>query len=73
MKLEREGPTRVRLTAHPYELATLVSAARWAADEAGDGLPAEAREQLATALASYDRAVAHLGHLGDDRSGQSPR
>jgi hypothetical protein len=57
MKLERVRPTAVRLTLHPIELATLVSAARWVLDGPGDPLPAEALRQLRQILASYDEAA----------------
>ena len=58
MKLERVRPSVLRLTLHAYELAALIAAARWAAEEKGDGeLPAESVEQLRLVLASYDEAT----------------
>lgn len=60
MKLERVRPGVLRATLHAYELAALVSAARWAA-EGGEGeLPEESVEQLRQVLASYDSELEHL-------------
>jgi hypothetical protein len=58
VKLERLRPTAWRVTVHPLELATLISAARWAEGGAEGQLPPEARSQLRTVLESYDEAVA---------------
>lgn len=58
MKLQRVRPTSWQLTLHPLELATLISAARWAADGAEGELPGEAADQLRRVLAAYDAAVA---------------
>jgi hypothetical protein len=60
MKLERVGPTTVRMTAHPYELATLLSAARWAVEGGQGELSEEAVEQLRRVLAMYEQEVARL-------------
>lgn len=58
MKLDQPSPSQVRLTLHVYELATLISAARWAA-EGGDGeLAPEARESLVRLLSDYEAALA---------------
>ena len=63
MRLERVRPTMVRVTLHPLELATLVSAARLVADSAeGDDpstgpLPPGVLAQLRRVLASYDAAT----------------
>jgi hypothetical protein len=57
MKLERVRPTAVRVTLHPLELATLVSAARWVVDGADGPLPADAVAQLQQVLQSYDAAA----------------
>lgn len=54
MKLERLRPTAWRVTLHPLELATLVSAARWLVDGAEGELPSEAADDLRRVLASYD-------------------
>ena len=57
MWFERVRPTVLRVTLHPLELATLVSAARWAAEGAEDPLPPEALDRLRQVLASYDAAT----------------
>jgi hypothetical protein len=63
MRLERVRPTAVRVTLHPLELATLVSAARLVADSGDDTplpggpLPPGALAQLRQVLASYDAAA----------------
>lgn len=57
MRLERVRPTAVRVTLHPFELATLVSTARWVADGADGPLPRDARDQLRQVLDSYDAAA----------------
>lgn len=54
MKVERLRPTTFRLTAHAIELATLISAARWAAEGGAGTLTSEARAQLAGLVADYD-------------------
>lgn len=54
MQLERIRPTTYRITLHTYELAALVSAARWVVDGAKGDLPQEATEQLSQILAAYD-------------------
>lgn len=60
MKLEKTGPAAVRVTVHPYELATLMAAARWAAEGGHGELSEEAIEQLQSVLATYEREVALL-------------
>jgi hypothetical protein len=60
VQVERLSPTRLQVIAHPVELAALVAGARWALDGAQGELPAEAREGLAKALESYDRALRGL-------------
>ena len=57
MTIERPRPTLYRVTLHAFEMAALVSAARWAVEGARGELPAEAVEQLRQVLASYDEAV----------------
>lgn len=54
MNLERPRPTTFKVTLHAYELAALISAARWAVDGAEGELPVEAKEQLSQILADYD-------------------
>lgn len=57
MKLERVSPASCRLTLHAYELAALISAARWAV-EGGDGeMAPEARRDLEQLLVRYDAAL----------------
>jgi hypothetical protein len=48
----------VHLTLHPYELATLVAAARWVMERPEGELPSDAMDQLRKVLESYDRACA---------------
>lgn len=55
MQLERTRPTTYRITLHTYELAALVSAARWVVDGARGELPQEATEQLSQVLAAFDK------------------
>ena len=57
MKLERVRPTAMRVTLHPFELAALISAARWVVDGAQGELPAEATDQLRRLLNDYDEEV----------------
>ncbi len=62
MQLERIRPTTYRITLHTYELAALVSAARWVADGAKGELPQEATEQLSQILAAYDKDSKHISN-----------
>ena len=57
MKVERVRSSVLRITLHVYEMATLVAAARWAAENGQDELPAESLEQLRQVLGSYDEAM----------------
>ena len=57
MTIERPRPTLLRVTFHAYELAALISAARWVAEGAAGDLPAEAVSQLRQVVASYDEAM----------------
>lgn len=54
MQLERLTPTKYRITLHAYELAAIISAARWIADGAKGELPSEAVEKLSRIVATYD-------------------
>lgn len=54
MKLQRISPTVFHLTLHAYELAALVSGARWIVEGAEGELEPEALSQLRQVLASYD-------------------
>jgi hypothetical protein len=47
-----------QVTLHPYELATLVAAARWVVEGSEGELPSDAMGQLRKVLESYDRACA---------------
>ena len=60
MRLERIRPTQFRITLHAYELAALISAARWVADGAKGELPQEATEHLSQILADYDAESGRL-------------
>ena len=54
MQIERSGSSVIRLTLHTYELATLIAAARWAAEGAPGELSPEAVDQLRTLVNNYD-------------------
>ena len=60
MKVRRVRPQVLEVTLHVLELSTLVSAARWALDDAKGELPPEAREQLRRVLDDYDAELADL-------------
>lgn len=63
MRIERVRSTVLRVTLHTYELAALVSAARWA-EEGGTGeLPEEVREELRHVLASYETQLSSLARV----------
>ncbi|MGD2050254.1 MAG: hypothetical protein PVH03_12180 [Chloroflexota bacterium] len=57
MQIEQIRPTQRRITLHPYELATLIAAARWVAEGAEGEMPEEAVRQLNQVLDNYDRAT----------------
>ena len=57
MKVERVRPSVLRITLHVYEMATLIAAARWAAEKGGEEMPPESLEQLHLVLESYDEAM----------------
>ena len=54
MIVERLRSTTFRITTHAIELATLISAVRWAAEGGQGELTDEARAQLAKLLADYE-------------------
>lgn len=54
MRLESVDSTKYRVTLHAYELAALISAARWIVNGAEGEMPNEAREQLSQIINSYD-------------------
>ncbi|MFJ6569974.1 hypothetical protein ACIQNU_21385 [Streptomyces sp. NPDC091292] len=72
MELERLRPTVVRVTLHPYELAALVSAARYVTETAPEDVPGDSLTQLATLLKDYDTQLRHLGRGAGTVSPPSP-
>jgi hypothetical protein len=60
VKLERRSPTVYRITLHAYELAMLVSAARWAAEGGVGEMSGEARAQLQDLVDAYNSVLAHV-------------
>ena len=60
MKVRRVRPQVLEVTLHVLELSALVSAARWALDDAQGELPPEAREQLRRVLDDYAGELAKL-------------
>lgn len=54
MQLEQFRATTYRITLSTYELAALISAARWVANGAEGDLPNEATEHLSQIVADYD-------------------
>jgi len=60
MRLENLRPTVYRMTLHTYELAALISAARWVEEGAEGELPREVTKQLTTLLTSYDEQARRL-------------
>ncbi|MDR8394321.1 hypothetical protein NC796_24445 [Aliifodinibius sp. S!AR15-10] len=60
MHLERIRPTKYRITLHSYELAALISAARWITDGAEGELTREATEQLKDILTAYDTELKRI-------------
>ncbi|WP_405663578.1 MULTISPECIES: hypothetical protein [unclassified Streptomyces] len=57
MELERLSPTVLRGTFHAYELAALVSAARYMVETAPVDVPQESLDQLRQLLADYDQQL----------------
>ena len=60
MKLERVRPTVLRATFQAHELAALIAAVRYVADQPPADVPAESVMQLRQLLAHYDQQVRHL-------------
>lgn len=60
MELERLRPRVLRGTFHAYELASLVTAARYVVDRAPDDVPAESLDELRQLLADYDEQLRGL-------------
>ena len=60
MIIKRASRSTFRVILSNYELASLISAARWAAKGAEGKLSNEALEYLTHVLDNYDRAMNHL-------------
>ncbi|WP_281229004.1 hypothetical protein [Flavobacterium aquiphilum] len=60
MHIEKKNNLVFHLTLSGYELATLISSARWVAEGAQGELTPEAIEQLKLVVSNYDRAAASL-------------
>jgi len=60
MQLKLIKPNIYEVTLHSFELATLISSARWAADGARGELTPEAVEQLRQVVKNYDNAVVRI-------------
>jgi hypothetical protein len=54
MKIKRLKPTVLQVTLHAYELAALISAARWLTNGAKGEMPKDAINQLRKILDNYD-------------------
>lgn len=61
MKIEQMKSSTYQITLHTYELASLISAARWAVDGAEGELPQEARQHLLQILAGYEAEMKRMG------------
>jgi len=61
VKIERLRPAVLQVTLSAYELAAVMSAARWVAEGAEGEMSPEAVEQLRKAVASYDAATRQVG------------
>ncbi|MFE5913495.1 hypothetical protein ACFQ6B_31035 [Streptomyces wedmorensis] len=60
MQLEWARPGVLRATAHAFEFAALVAAARFVAESAPSEIPEEALDQLRKVLDEYDAQTARL-------------
>ncbi|KJY43002.1 hypothetical protein VR41_05235 [Streptomyces sp. NRRL B-1568] len=60
MQLAWDRPGVLRITAHAYEFAALVAAARYVAEAAPEEIPDEALEQVRRVLEEYEVQVARL-------------
>ena len=60
MHIEKKNNLVFHITLSGYELATLISSARWVAEGAKGELTAEAIQQLKQLVANYDRAADKL-------------
>jgi hypothetical protein len=71
MLIENERRQVFRLTLTGYELAALISSARWAAEGGKGELTPSAVDHLKQVLENYDKATARLN--GIDVPGQNQR
>ncbi|WP_338895649.1 hypothetical protein WBG99_07925 [Streptomyces sp. TG1A-60] len=60
MQLEWARPGVLRATAHAFEFAALVAAARYVAESAPPDIPEESLEQLRHVLSDYDTQARRL-------------
>ncbi|HXH19890.1 MAG TPA: hypothetical protein VNJ07_12490 [Chitinophagales bacterium] len=60
MSIEQLRPGVFQVTLHGYELAALVSAARWIADGAEGEVSPEAKSQLKRVMTNYNEAIMKL-------------
>lgn len=60
MHIEKKNNLVFHITLSGYELATLISAARWVAEGAKGELTTEAIQQLKQLVSNYDRAADKL-------------
>lgn len=60
MHIEKKNNLVFHITLSGYELATLISSARWVAEGAKGELTAEAIQQLKQVVTNYDRAADKL-------------
>jgi len=67
MQIERLRPTAFQITIHPFELAALVSAARWVAEGTPGELTDEALTQLRQVLANYEVASQRMAQAGKNQ------
>ncbi|WP_282695948.1 hypothetical protein [Streptomyces sp. CC208A] len=71
MQLEWARPGVLRVTAHAFEFAALVAAARYVAESAPPDIPEESLEQLKRVLGDYDIRARRL-HEAPPRTKDSP-
>ncbi|GGA66020.1 hypothetical protein GCM10008015_03410 [Flavobacterium palustre] len=60
MHIEKKNNLVFHITLSGYELATLISSARWVAEGAKGELTAEAIQQLKQVVSNYDKAADKL-------------
>jgi len=71
VELERVRATVFRATLHAYELAALVTAARYVVESAPPEVPDASRDQLRQLLAAYDRQLRRLDSWSSNRPASS--